>query len=174
MAHLLAPASMSGASKASGRNKRLRIVVSPAFDRHHRRRHDHFEVRVFGDDEIICVSRQPLLDASRVFLERGVAPSTVIAMVHAGNPTVVALKSTIGVAGEFDVMGSRFVRRKPPPGPMRGASVAASGPATLEHPEQGAHVRLRHKAAPAGPARTQPKALTRPGTRKGDTSAPTR
>lgn len=61
---------------------------------------------------MICVSAQPFLDASRVLLEGGADPTTVLTMVHANAPTTIALKGPIGVAAQFDVMGARFVRRK--------------------------------------------------------------
>jgi hypothetical protein len=89
------------------------IVISPSFDRRGKRRHDRFDARLKDDAEVICAAtRQPLLDTSRVLLARRFDPSTVLCMVHSHAPTVVTLRSPIGVAAQFDVMGEKFVRRK--------------------------------------------------------------
>jgi hypothetical protein len=94
----------------------IAIVVSPSLDQRGKRRHDRFDARLQNSSELICeAARQPLLDASRVLLSRGYDPSTVISMSHASNPTVVPMRARIGVAAQFDVMGERFVRRKPAP-----------------------------------------------------------
>jgi hypothetical protein len=110
----------------------LAIVVSPAFDRRGRRRHDRFDAVLKDSAErIIEATRQPLLDAARVMLDRGVDPSTVICMVHSHTPTVVAMRAPIGVAGQYDVMGEKFVRRKRDAGPMSGSVIEnrlSSGP----------------------------------------------
>jgi hypothetical protein len=111
-------------SKSGHEQTELRLVVSPAFDGRGRRRHEQFEARLSGD--VLCVSRQPLLDAARALLNRGMDPSTVLAKVHADNPSVVTLKSPVGVAATLDVMGTRFVLRKTHLGPMPGP-VAHSG-----------------------------------------------
>jgi hypothetical protein len=52
----------------------LRIVLHPAFDGHGARLRGKF-VAVFGGRQL-CVSREPLLAASRVLLAEGTAPET--------------------------------------------------------------------------------------------------
>src|SRR5712675_2003685 len=101
----------------------ITIVVSPAFDRRGKRRHGRFDVRLQGGDEIICeATQQPMLDASRVLLLRGADPATVICKVRDDAPTIVTMRAPIGVAAQYDVMGEKFVRRKPAVGPMPGSS----------------------------------------------------
>lgn len=51
----------------------------------------------------VCTSRQPLLTAARHFVAAGWPPDTVVAMYHASNPDVLALKSRIGVAARLIV-----------------------------------------------------------------------
>jgi hypothetical protein len=100
------------------------IVVSPAFDRHGKRRHGRFDARRKGFEEIICkATQQPLLDASRVLLRRGVDPSTLVCMVRSDAPTIVTMRAPISVAAKYNVMGEKFVRRKPDAGPMSGSRI---------------------------------------------------
>jgi hypothetical protein len=90
------------------------IVVSPAFDHSGKRRHGRFDVRLQGGKEVICeATQQPLLDASRVLLLGGVDPTTLICKVSVDAPAAVRMRAPIGVAAQYDVMGERFVRRKP-------------------------------------------------------------
>lgn len=113
------------------------IVTTPSFDGHGKRRHGRFDARLQGNDEVICAAtQQPMLDASRVLLLRGVDPTKVVSV---DAPPVVRMRAPIGVAAQFDVMGSAFVRRKPAAGPMPG-----SGTETLQ------------SAAPMGPCNTTP------------------
>jgi hypothetical protein len=80
----------------------ITILVSPAFDRRGKRRHDRFDARLKDGGDVVCeATRQPLLDVSRVLLGRGVDPSTVICMVHAHAPAVVAMRAQIGVAARY-------------------------------------------------------------------------
>jgi hypothetical protein len=102
----------------------ITIVVSPAFDHRGKRRHDRFDARLQGGDEVICeATRQPLLDASRELLRRGADPTATICKVHASAPAVVTMRAPIGVAAQYDVMGEKFVRRKPAAGPMPGSEI---------------------------------------------------
>ena len=102
----------------------ITIVVSPAFDRRGKRRHGRFDVRLQGGVEIICeATQQPLLDASRALLLRGADPATVICKVRDDAPTIVTMRAPIGVAAQYDVMGEKFVRRKPAVGPMPGSRI---------------------------------------------------
>jgi hypothetical protein len=97
----------------------ITIVVSPAFNNRGKRRHDRFDARLQSSDEVICeATRQPLLDASRELLRRGADPNATICKVHASAPAVVTMRARIGVAAQYDVMGEKFVRRKPAAGPM--------------------------------------------------------
>jgi hypothetical protein len=56
-------------------------------------------------------------------LRRGADPTATICMVHASAPAVVTMRATIGVAAQYDVMGEKFVRRKPAVGPMAGSGI---------------------------------------------------
>jgi len=95
----------------------ITIVVSPAFDNRGKRRHDRFDARL--SDEVVCeATRQPLLDASRKLLRRGADPNATICKVRASAPAVVTMRAPIGVAAQYDVMGEKFIRRKPAAGPM--------------------------------------------------------
>ena len=102
----------------------ITIIVSPAFDRRGKRRHGRFDVRLQGGVEIICeATQQPLLDASRALLLKGADPTTVICKVRDDAPTIVTMRAPIGVAAQYDVMGEKFVRRKPAVGPMPGSRI---------------------------------------------------
>ena len=99
----------------------ITIIVSPAFDHRGKRRHDRFDARLQGGEEVICeATRQPLLDASRALLRRGADPTATICMVHASAPAVVTMRALIGV------MGEKFVRRKPAAEPMAGSEIKSS------------------------------------------------
>jgi hypothetical protein len=103
---------------------KINIVVSPSFDRRGKCRHGRFDVRLQGGDEVICkATRQPLLDASRVLLRRGVDPSTTICKVRVDAPNIVTMQATIGIAAQYDVMAEKFVRRKPGARPMPGSEI---------------------------------------------------
>ena len=52
----------------------LRVTLRPAFDRHGARLHGKFVVTLDGRQ--LCISRQPLLDAARVLIKKGVDPAT--------------------------------------------------------------------------------------------------
>ena len=113
----------------------ITIVVSPAFDHRGKRRHDRFDARLQGGKEILCgATRQPLLDASRELLRRGADPTATICMVHASAPAVVTMRAPIGVAAQFNVMGEKFVRRKPAAGPMAGSGIENAPPAVPAEP----------------------------------------
>jgi hypothetical protein len=102
----------------------ITILVSPAFDRRGKRRHDRFDARLKDGDDVVCeATRQPLLDSSRVFLGKNFCPSSAICMVHAHAPAVVAMRAQIGVAARYDVMCEKFVRRKPQAGLMSGSTI---------------------------------------------------
>jgi hypothetical protein len=103
--------------------KELTIVVIPAFDRKGKRRHELFEVRLQGHEELICVSAQPLLDCSRILLQAGFDAAAMLNKVHARSPNVVSMRARIGTAAQYDVMGERFVRRRSPD-PMSGSTSA--------------------------------------------------
>jgi hypothetical protein len=104
------------------------IVVTPAFDRMGRRRHELFEARLKNRDQLICVSAQPLLDCCRILLQAGYNGTAVLKKVHASNPDRVTLSAPIQIGARFDVMGDRFVRRKPQSALMSGPVGARSGP----------------------------------------------
>jgi hypothetical protein len=87
------------------------IVVTPAFDRKGKRRHELFEVRLLGHPDLICISSQPLCDCSHALLAHGFSPFATINKVRSDRLDVVSMKSTIGKAAELVVMGSRFVKR---------------------------------------------------------------
>jgi hypothetical protein len=139
----------------------ITIVVSLSFDRRGKRRHDRFDARLKDDAEVICAAtRQPLLDTSRVLLARGFNPSTVLCMAHSHAPTVVTLRSPIGVAAQYDVMGSAFVRRKPATGPMPSSGIENGGsaeprvPRRTEANAEAPHIRSTQATTPASPTST--------------------
>jgi hypothetical protein len=82
------------------------IVVTPAFDRTGKHKHERFDAYLRDTGELICTeTRQPLLDASRELLARGYDPKDVVSKG--------SMRAPIGVAAQYNVMGERFVRRKP-------------------------------------------------------------
>jgi hypothetical protein len=72
-----------------------------------------FEARLA--DGVLCVSRQPLLDAARILLAERCDPDTAITMRHAGRDTI-ALSAKLGVAAKLTVdesgphLGRRWTR----------------------------------------------------------------
>jgi hypothetical protein len=112
----------------------ITIVVSPAVDRRGKRRHASFDVRLQGVDEVICeATQQPVLDVSRVLLRRGADPTTAICKVRVDAPSILTMRAPIGVAAQYDVMGSAFVRRRLATGPMPSSKIensALPGPVT--------------------------------------------
>ena len=113
------------------------ILIKPAFDPRGKRLRNYYEVRLLGDREIICISRQPLLDASRVLMKLGADPSAKISMAYDVAPERITLRGVVGIAAQYDVMGSRLVRRKSRVGLMRGSPVnfsdrGASVPPSLD------------------------------------------
>jgi hypothetical protein len=130
----------------------ITIVVSPAFDHRGKRRHDRFDARLQGGEEVVCdATRQPLLDASRELLRRGADPTATICMVHASAPAVVTMRAPIGVAAQFDVMGEKFVRRKPAAGPMAGSRI---GDAPSASPAGTCNTNPSLRASHSGPSET--------------------
>jgi hypothetical protein len=100
------------------------IVTTPSFDGHGKRRQGRFDARLKDSDEVICeATRQPLLDAARIMLRRGVDPSTTISKVSVDAPTIVTMRAPIGIAAQYDIMGVKFVRRKTAAGPMPGSEI---------------------------------------------------
>jgi hypothetical protein len=110
------------------------VVITPAYDRHGRRRHEKFEARRRHCDAIICISAQPLLDVSRIFLSAGADPATRISLVHSNRPEQVALIASIGAAAEYDVMGTRYIKRKPSLSFMSGVRMRVGQRAVSTHP----------------------------------------
>ena len=89
------------------------IVTTPSFEAHGKRRQGRFDVRLKDSDEIICeATQQPLLDEARIMLRRGVEPSTIICKVRSDAPMVVTMRTPIGVAAQYDVMGEKNDLRK--------------------------------------------------------------
>jgi hypothetical protein len=134
--------------------KEATIVVTPAFDSNGSRRHELFEARLLGHEEIICISAQPLLDCSRILLQAGFQGSAMLKMVHGRSPQVIALSGRIEDAAQLDVMGARFVRRKP--------SALMSGPASGQDFRDEADFTPHSKTPPcpsdkAEPGRIKPK-----------------
>jgi hypothetical protein len=89
------------------------IVVTPAFSRTGKRKHEQFAAYLRDTGELICTAtRQPLLDASRELLARGYDPKDVICKVRSEAPQLVTMRAIIGIAAQYDLMGEKFVRRK--------------------------------------------------------------
>ena len=78
----------------------LTINISPAFDGQGVRRHGLFFADLDGRQ--LYISRQPLLDASRMLLAEGVNPGTPIVTRHAGSGFDV-MTSTVGAAAKWTV-----------------------------------------------------------------------
>jgi hypothetical protein len=79
-----------------------------------KRAHGQFETRL--GDRLICISRQPLLDAARVLAAEGVDPATPIAVRHE-SAEYDSLRSTLGFAAgltieENEKVGPRLARWK--------------------------------------------------------------
>jgi hypothetical protein len=92
----------------------LSIVVSPRPCRK-ADAEQQYEARLEG--ELLCLSRTPFLAAARALLEKGHAPQTEIAMLHAGSD-VVALRARLGDAARLtvreDEKGARLAAYRPP------------------------------------------------------------
>jgi hypothetical protein len=136
----------------------IAIVVKPAFNDRGRRHHDRFDAYLDDTGELICrATRQPLLDTSRVLLARGCNPTDIIGMAWSHKPQTITMTAVIGTAAQFDVMGNRFVRRKPIAGPMPGAGFENVGlaeprvPPKTEAPAEAPHKGSRHAATPPSP-----------------------
>ncbi|MHC2582662.1 hypothetical protein ACVI1J_005163 [Bradyrhizobium diazoefficiens] len=123
------------------------LIISPyRSQRTGKRVHGQFEARL--DGELVCISRQPLLDGARVLLAGGADPATPIAMRHQGSAHD-AMRSTVGVAAEMRVEenetdGPRFVRWKAPSGSDGDAPVRFSGALV---PDTGQHAERRRDGA---------------------------
>ncbi|UPT96130.1 hypothetical protein J4G48_0045055 [Bradyrhizobium barranii subsp. apii] len=122
------------------------IIVSPSFDHRGKRRHDRFDARVKDTDEVICrATRQPVLDGSRVLIDKGYSPSTAIRMAYAHATAVITGWAIIGEAAQYDVMGEKFVRRKTTAGSMPSAPIKIDGSARPREPfSKMAAARARH------------------------------
>jgi hypothetical protein len=112
----------------------IEIEVTPHLEgRVHRER---FEARV--GERLLCVSRQPLLDAARLLIREGHDPATRLVMKHAGS-TTTAMTTTVGIAARFTVEDGvrdrpRFRRWHPPRFP-RGRPLAATNERQRLEPE---------------------------------------
>ena len=108
----------------------IRIILHPAFSKPKppklpQRLHGRFIAML--DGRKLCVSREPLLAASRVLLGEGMAPETVIVARHAGSD-FDAMRSTVGQAAKWTVredekISPTFVRWMPFPDTRRVAPV---------------------------------------------------
>ena len=118
---LLTP-SGEGDSQATAPEKigvRHVIIVSPARRRNKRAHPGVYDVRMKGQERIICSSRQPFLDGARVMLEEGLAaPQDRLVMRHAGSDAdclsaSVATAAKLSVEERRDGRGPVFVPWKP-------------------------------------------------------------
>jgi hypothetical protein len=142
------------------------IVATPSFDAHGKRRLGRFDVRLQGVNEVICeATQQPMLDASRLLLRRGVDPSTTICKVRADAPSIVTMRALIGIAADFDVMGEKFVRRKPDIGPMSGSGIE-------NPPSYGPGIARRSNAALEAPHNGSLNTTNTPSTAPSSTPSP--
>lgn len=97
------------------------ILISLAFNDRSQRLHDRFDAHIRDTGELLCrATRQPLLDCSRALLARGCNETDIIGMVWAHAPQTIAMTAVIGQAARYDVLGGKFVKRKPSskPSPM--------------------------------------------------------
>jgi hypothetical protein len=86
--------------KVSGNFPTAIIITAPAFDNTGKRLHGRFAAILEGRQ--LCVSREPLLAASRILLAEGMDPATPIIKRHAGSD-FDAMRSTIGEAAKWTV-----------------------------------------------------------------------
>jgi hypothetical protein len=84
-----------------------------------------FEARI--DNQLICTSRQPLLDAARVLLAEGFAPDAYLVMRHVGSAHD-SLSASIGAAAQLTVEHS--VHGKPVLRPYRASLGIETAPPT--------------------------------------------
>jgi len=90
------------------------------------KRDGYFEARI--GDRLVCISRQPFLDAARILVAEGVDPTTRMQMFNRGTPS---LAGPIGVAAKLDAGGGRFQIL---PTNKGGANKPATPPAALRCP----------------------------------------
>ena len=83
----------------------IRLILHLAFGKNDERLHGKFETRL--DGRLLCVSRQPLLDAARILLAEGVDPQTPLVTRHAASAwhsgQIDAMISTVGEAAKWTV-----------------------------------------------------------------------
>jgi hypothetical protein len=125
------------------------IVVTSAFSRTGKRKHEQFAAYLRDTGELICTATcQPLLDASRELLARGYDPKDVICKVRSEAPQLVTMRAIIGIAAQYDVVGEKFVRRK-----AAGPDASHKNRSQFAHSHSPANEkRLRARTTPIGSA----------------------
>jgi hypothetical protein len=96
--------------------KTIDIVVSPRV-RQNAGLHPYDFDCWLEEDQLLCTSRQPFLQAARVLIGLGHDPATTLAMRH-NDSKVESLRARLGVAASLSVdehNGTRFVSWKPFP-----------------------------------------------------------
>jgi hypothetical protein len=82
------------------------------------------------NNQLICTSRQPLLDAARVLLAEGFAPDAYLVMRHIGSAHD-SLSASIGAAAQLTVEHS--VHGKPVLRPYKGSLGIETAPPTASN-----------------------------------------
>jgi hypothetical protein len=111
--------------------KTVDIVVSPPI-RQNAGLHPYDFDCWLEDGQLLCTSRQPFLQATRVLIALGHDPATTLAMRH-NDSKVESLRARLGVAASLSVdehNGTRFVSWKPFP-----AEKQVQLPETKENPQ---------------------------------------
>ena len=88
----------------------------------------HYEARV--GSRLLCVAREPFLEAARVLVAEGIDPETRLEMWQVGDP-YPSLAAKAGVAARLDVKEDptpRFVHHRPAPTSRR-----PDAPQTADH-----------------------------------------
>jgi hypothetical protein len=64
-----------------------------------------YEARLEGDERVLCVSRQPFVDAARVLVREGFGPTAMLVMRRVGS-NVDALRAWLGTVAKLTVRES--------------------------------------------------------------------
>ena len=89
----------------------LVVIVAPA-----PRSAGRYQVRLDGDDRVLCVSRTPFCDAARKLEAEGYDPNITLVMRHAGSQTEclrAPLRAAASLSVEDTPYGPKFRRWKP-------------------------------------------------------------
>ncbi len=98
----------------------LTVVITPA-----PRGAGRFEVRLDGDDRLLCVSRTPFFDAARELVAAGYDPNILLILRYSGSE-VDCLRARLGMAASLSVEETDYGPKLRGWKPMRTLSVTPS------------------------------------------------